>query len=176
MGQADACVENDACNTDNGDDKADELAGLDAAHVDEQEYQVCNNGCDDCRNYREQSVNICTDRNADTGRAEQGFNKIAEACEEACAAAKGLFGVGCGACGAGDSGCQLCEHECEGDVEQCCNCHCDETACEVCLGCDVVPAIVAAGNNSADRDRPNTCGSQGFFKFVVFFHEYYTSL
>lgn len=171
VGQADACVENDACNTDNGDDKADELTGLNAAHVDEQEYQVCNNGCDDCRNYREQSVDICTDRNADTGSAEQGFNKIAKACEEACAAAKCLFGVGCGACGAGDSCCQLCEHECEGDVEQCCNCHCDETACEVCLGCDVVPAIVAAGNNSADRDRPYTCGGQGFFKFV-FFHEY----
>jgi hypothetical protein len=175
VGQADACVEYNARNADDGDDKADELTCFDAAHIDKEEYQVCDDGCNNCGYDREQGVNICTDGDTDTWGAEQGFNEVAEACEEACAAAEGLFGVGCGACGAGDSGCELCKHECEGDVEQGCYSHCYETARKVGFGRDVVPAVVAAGNNSADRDRPYACGSQGFFKFL-FFHEYSTSL
>ena len=156
-GKSDSCVQHNACNADDGDDKADELAGFDAAHIDEQEDEVCNDGCNDRRNYREQGVNICADGNTDTGCAEQRLNKIAEACEEACTSAECLFGVCCRACGAGDSGCKLCEHECEGDVEQNCDSHCDECAGKVGLAENVVPAVVAAGNNRTDCDSPYTC-------------------
>ena len=168
MGQADGCVQHDACDTDDSDDKADGLTCLNASHVYEQEDEVSNDGCHNCRACREQGVDICADSNADTGSAEQRLNKIAEACEEACASAECLLGVGCGACGAGDSGRKLCEHECEGDVEQNCDAHCDESADKVGLAEDVVPAVVAAGNNCTDGDCPYTGCGQGFFKFVVF--------
>ena len=168
-GKADACVQDNACNADDGDDEADGLTGFNAAHVDEQEDEVCHNRRYDSGDNGEQGVNVCAYCNADTGGAEQGFNQIAEACEEACAAAEGLLGVGCGACGAGDRGRQFCKHEREGDIEQSRYRHCDERAGEVGACKDVVPAVVAAGNNRTDRDCPYACGSQGFLKFV-FFH------
>ena len=117
MRQAHTGIKDTAQYTDNGDNKADRLTGLDAAAVDVQEDQISNHGCDYCGTCGDQGVHIGAYCDTDARCAEQRFHQIAESGKESCTSSESFFRIGCRTSGAGDCSCQFCIHECKRDVE-----------------------------------------------------------